>query len=95
MNYYWGNLKSDLYRITGFNLFSSVTSEVLDVGMDSNKERDQSAKDVNDAAAETEDVNDAAAEILFDQIKARYASKAEIPEELVAQMKENKNLVAR
>ena len=66
MNYHWANLKSDLYRITGLNLFSSVTSEELDVAMDSNEERDESTKDVNDAAAET----------LFDKIKARYAPKA-------------------
>jgi hypothetical protein len=44
MNYHWANLKSDLHRrITGFNLFSSVTSEELDVAMDSNEERDESA----------------------------------------------------
>ena len=83
MNYGWGNLKSDFYRITGFNLFNSVTSEEIDVAMDSNEEPDQSAKDVKEAVADA----------LYDQIKKRYASKAVIPEELVAQMKENKNLV--
>ena len=80
MNYHWANLKSDLYRITGLNLFNS---KELDVAMDSNEKRDESDKDVNDAAVVS----------LFDHIKARYAPKAEIPEELVAQLKENKNLV--
>ena len=80
MNYHWANLKSGLYRITGLNLFNS---KELDVAMDSNEKRDESDKDVNDAAVVS----------LFDHIKARYAPKAEIPEELVAQLKENKNLV--
>ena len=81
MNYHWANLKSDLYRrITGFNLFNS---KELDVAMDSNEKRDESDKDVNDAAVVS----------LFDHIKARYVPKAEIPEELVAQLKENKDLV--
>ena len=83
MNYHWANFKSDLYRITGFNLFNSVTSEEIDVAMDSNEEPDQSAKDVKEAVADA----------LYDHIKEKYASKAVIPEELVAQMKENKNLV--
>ena len=61
MNYHWANLKSDLYRrITGFNLFSSVTSEELDVAMDSNEKRDESDKVVNDTAVVS----------LFDHIKA-------------------------
>ena len=51
--------------------------------MDSNEKRDESDKDVNDAAVGS----------LFDQIKAKYAANAEIPEELVAQMKENRNIV--
>ena len=81
MNYHWANLKSDLYRrITGFNLFNS---KELDVAMDSNEKRDESDKDVNDAAVVS----------LFDHIKAKYVPKAEIPEELVAQLKENKDLV--
>jgi len=80
MNYHWANLKSGLYRITGLNLFNS---KELDVAMDSNEKRDESDKDVNDAAVGS----------LFDQIKAKYAANAEIPEELVAQMKENRNIV--
>ena len=80
MNYHWANLKSGLYRITGLNLFNS---KELDVAMDSNEKRDESDKDVNDAAVGS----------LFDQIKAKYAANAEIPEELVAQMTENRNIV--
>ena len=80
MNYHWANLKSDLYRITGLNLFNS---KELDVAMDSNEKRDESDKDVNDAAVVS----------LFDQIKAKYSANAEIPEELVAQMTENRNIV--
>jgi hypothetical protein len=80
MNYHWANLKSGLYRITGLNLFNS---KELDVAMDSNEKRDESDKDVNDAAVVS----------LFDHIKAKYVPKAEIPEELVAQLKENKDLV--
>ena len=47
MNNPWTSLKTNLYRITGFHLFSSVTSEALDFTMDSTVEleRDESAKD--------------------------------------------------
>ena len=85
MNSPWTNFKSNLYRFTGYDFFRSVTSKTLDFTMDSTVEREhvESDKDENDAAVVT----------LYDQIKARYAPKADKPEELVDQMKENRNLV--
>ena len=54
MNYPWTNFKSNFYRFTGVDWFSSLTSETLDFTMDSTVERehDKSAEDVNDAAVE-------------------------------------------
>ena len=124
MNYPWTNFKSNFYRFTGVDWFSSLTSETLDFTMDSTVERehdkstedvndtavensepqlDESAEDVNDAAVENsepqldesaKDVNDAAVENTF-EIKYKYPVVKEIPEGLVAQMKENADLVAK
>ena len=86
MNSPWTNLKSNFYRFIGVDLFSSVTSETLDFTMDSTVERehDKSAEDVNDAAVEN-----------TVEIKYKYPVVKEIPEGLVAQMKENADLVAK
>jgi ribosomal protein S7 len=105
MNSPWTNFKSNFYRFTGVDLFSSVTSETLDFTMDStvDREHDKSAEDVNDAAVENsepqldesaKDVNDAAVENTV-EIKYKYPVVKEIPEGLVAQMKENADLVAK
>ena len=86
-------------------MFSSVTSETLDFTMDStvDREHDKSAEDVNDAAVESselqldesaKDVNDAAVENNV-EIKRKFPVVKEIPEGLVAQMKENADLVAK
>ena len=105
MNSPWTNFKSNFYRFIGFDLFSSVTSETLDFTMDStvDREHDKSAEDVNDAAVENsepqldesaKDVNDAAVENNV-EIKRKFPVVKEIPERLVAQMKENADLVAK
>ena len=86
-------------------MFNSVTSETLDFTMDStvDREHDKSAEDVNDAAVESselqldesaKDVNDAAVENNV-EIKRKFPVVKEIPEGLVAQMKENADLVAK
>jgi hypothetical protein len=105
MNSPWTNFKSNFYRFTGVDWFSSLTSETLDFTMDSTVERehDKSAEDVNDAAVENsepqldesaKDVNDAAVENTV-EINYKHPVVKEIPEGLVAQMTENADLVAK
>ena len=66
--------------------------------MDSTVERehDKSAEDVNDAAVENSEPQlDESAKDVNDEIKYKYPVVKEIPEGLVAQMKENADLVAK